>query len=161
VDTIEGDCNGTSFKYTPDILVIDTRQFLYTLGTIRIAPHILSVSATMGLTQDYSCLDETDPKTPPAVTDKSPLWNSTSGKLETIRLIVKLDPAIEKLDTLYVDYTLGNTIGYDFQMAKGIDTPLGLSVNYALWFKDVNVNDLSTFEASLRNNIPGSIIRTP
>ena len=161
VDTVEGDCNGTPYRFTPDILVIDTRQFLYTLGTIRVAPHILSVNATMGLTQDYSCLDKTDPITPPAVTDQSPLWNSKASKLETIRLIVKLDPAVETLDTLFVDYTLGNTIAYDFQMAKGIDTPLELSVNYALWFKDVNVNDISTFETSLRNNIAGSIIRTP
>ena len=161
VDTVVGDCNGTPFKFTPDILVIDTRQFLYTLGTMRLAPHLASVNATLGLTVDYSCLDEADENTPPSVTDQSPLWNSQSGKLETIRLILQRDITMEAYDTLYIDYSLGNTIGYDLELEKGIDTPLELSVNYAQWFKDINVSDLSSFETSLRNNIPGSIIRTP
>jgi hypothetical protein len=161
VDTVEADCNGTPFRYTPDILVIDTRQFLYTLGTIRVAPHITSISATLGLTVDYSCLEEGDVNTPASVTDQSPLWNSQSGKLETIRLILQKDIAVEAYDTLYMDYTLGNTIDYDLEMEKGFDTPLTLTVNYAQWFRDASVSDLSSFETSLRNNIAGSIIRTP
>ena len=161
VDSVEGDCNGSTLTYTPDILIIDTRQFLYTLGTIRVAPHILTLHASLGLTEDYSCLDETDPQTPSAVTDQSPLWNTQTGKLETIRLIVQRDTSIESLDTIYIDYQLENTLDYNFQLEKGKDTPLTLSVNYAQWFKDVNVDVLSSFETSLRNNIAGSITRTP
>ena len=161
VDSVEGDCNGAKWKYTPDIIIIDTRKFLYTLGTIRVAPNLVSVHASLGLTEDYTCLDETDPLTPSAVTDQSPLWNSQSEKLESIRLIVQRDTATEVLDTIYVDYHLENTLAYDYQLYKGKDTPLALSVNYAQWFKDVNINVLSSFETSMRTNIAGSIIRTP
>jgi len=161
VDSVEGDCNGSTLTYTPDILIIDTRKFLYTLGTIRVAPHIVSLHASLGLTEDYSCLDETDPQTPSVVTDQSPLWNTQTGKLETIRLIVQRDTSIESLDTIYIDYQLENTLGYDYQLENGKNTPLTLSVNYAQWFKDVNVDSLSSFETSLRNNIAGSITRTP
>jgi hypothetical protein len=161
VDSVEGDCSGSTLTYTPDILIIDTRQFLYTLGTIRVAPHIISLNGFLGLTEDYSCLDETDPQTPSAVTDQSPLWNTQIGKLETIRLIVQRDTAIELLDTIFTDYQLENILDYDFQLEKGKDTQLTLSVNYAQWFRDVNVADLSSFETSMRNNISGSIIRTP
>ncbi|MBP7238680.1 MAG: hypothetical protein KBA14_00505 [Saprospiraceae bacterium] len=161
VDSVEGDCNGSTLGYTPDILIIDTRKFLYTLGTIRVAPNLVSIHATLGLTEDYTCLDETDPMTPAAVTDQSPLWNNQSGKLETIRLIVQRNLAVELLDTIYVDLHLENTIPYDVQLANGKDTPLALSVNYAQWFKDVDVNDLSSFETSMLNNIAGSIIPTP
>lgn len=161
VDSVEGDCNGTKWRYTPDILIIDTRKFLYTLGTIRVAPNLDSIHATLGLTEDYSCLDEADPQTPASVTDQSPLWNNQTGRLETIRLIIQRDLSLELLDTIYVDFHLENTLVYEYQLENGKDTPLGLSVNYAQWFKDVNVHDLSSFETSMRNNIVGSITRTP
>jgi len=161
VDSVDGDCNGSLLKYTPDILVIDTRQFVYTLGTIRVAPHLASVSTSLGLTLDYDCLDESDPETPSSVTDQSPLWNAQSGKLETIRLILQRNLAEETFDTLFVDYSLGIDIPYDEELAKGKDTQLMLSVNYAQWFKDVNVSDLPSFETSMLANIPGSITRTP
>lgn len=161
VDSVEVDCNGSKWKYTPDILIIDTRKFLYTLGTIRVAPLLVSVHASLGLTEDYTCLDKTDPKTPAAVTDQSPLWNAQSGKLEAIRLIVRRSLDLETLDTVYVDVHFDTTLVYDYQLENGKDSPLALSVNYAQWFKDVNVMDLSSFETSISNNIAGSIIPTP
>jgi hypothetical protein len=139
---------------------VDTRKFLYTLGTIRQAPLIDSIRFSFGLTQDFTCLDEEDPATPPDLTDQSPLWSPESSSLETLRLVVERTPGSAIYDTLYINHQMNVRLQYGLAMQKGLDTQLGLSVNYALWFSEVDITDLQTFAASILSNFDGSITKT-
>ena len=161
IDSVDATCDEDVLRYTPDIMVIDTRQFVYTFGTMRKAPHAITLHSIMGLAEDFSCLDASDPATPVNLTDNSPLWNSQTGSLETIRLIVQRNLEETKLDTVFIQHQLLFDLGYDLQMANGKDTLFNLTVNYQQWFKDVDVDDLSSFASSIPSNIPGSIIHTP
>jgi len=161
VDSIDADCDASTLTYTPDNAIVDTRKFLYTLGTIRQAPTIDSIRFAFGLTQDFSCLDEENAATPPELTSQSPLWNPASSSLETLRLIVQRTLGSEVFDTLYIDTQVDIGLGYDLQFRKGFDTQLDLSVNYAMWFSAVDIMDLNTFGTSIVNNFDGSITKTP
>lgn len=161
VDSVEADCGDTKLTYTPDILVVDTRQFSYTLGTIRQSPEIQAVFSTLGLTEDFSCLDWNATDTPDALTDASPLWNPATQRLETIRLVLQKDIDLDVFDTLFIHTQLPTTIAYSAQWSPGIDTQLKLSVNYGLWFKDADLQESLSFETSINTNFEGSISQTP
>jgi hypothetical protein len=161
VDSVNGVCDENIFTYSPDNLIIDSRQFIYTLGSIRQFPVIDSVMFTLGLTEDYSCLDAENPGTPSGLTDQSPLWNKESSSLETMRLIVQKDLDAEIFDTLFINDRIDFQMLYDLQMERGHDTQLMLTVDYALWFKDVDIMDLSTFQSSIGIHFASGISRTP
>jgi hypothetical protein len=161
VDSVDAGCDESTLRFTTDNTVIDTRQFVYTLGTIRQSPLMDAVHFTFGLKQDFSCLDATDPNTPSSLTDQSPLWNEQSSTLETLRLIIQRSLDNETVDTVYINSLMDVRLDYALQLAPGIDTQLDLTVNYAQWFIDADVTDLSSFGTSINTNFAGSIIPTP
>jgi len=161
VDSVEADCGNSVLTYTPDNLIVDTRKFLYVMGTIREPPLIDSIRFAFGLTRDFSCLDENDTATPPELSDQSPLWNPASSSLETVRLVVERTPGSAIYDTLYINHQKGVGLEYGLQFQKGVDTQLSLSVNYALWFSEVDITDLNSFAISILSNFDGSITKTP
>jgi hypothetical protein len=161
VDSVEAGCNESTISFTTDNLIMDTKQFVYTLGSIRKSPAVDSLHFTLGLYQDFSCLDENDTDTPSSLTDQSPLWNPSTATLETIRLIVQRDLENEVNDTLYIHTLQDVRLGYTLQMKPGIDVQLNLSVNYAQWFQDADRSDLSSFSSSITTNFANSIVRTP
>ena len=161
VDSVNAECGDAMLTYTPDIVVVDTRQFSFTLGTIRQSPEIQTVTSTLGLTEDFSCLDWNSADTPDALTDASPLWNPATQRLETIRLVLQKDIDLDVFDTLFIHTRLPATIAYTAQWSPGIDTQLKLSVNYGLWFKDADLEESLSFEVSINTNFAGSISQSP
>lgn len=161
VDSVKAECGDMLLAYTPDILVVETRQFTYTLGTIRDSPLMDSASFTLGLTEDFSCLDPDDADTPDAVTASSPLWNPQTQQLETLRLVLQRDLSSEQMDTLFISGRLDTRIKNTLDLSPGLDAQFKLTVDYALWFSDADVQDLATFEASILSHFQGSIFQTP
>jgi hypothetical protein len=161
VDSLDADCDGSTLRYTPDNAIIDTRKFVYTLGTTRINPVTTSVSYSLGLTRDFSCLDPEDPEVPADLTDRSPLWNPETSKLETLRLIIKRDLNSEIQDTLYMDLDDSQTLDYALTFNKGFDNQFALTVDYSLWFADVDIDSLGTFETSINSHFLESMFPTP
>ncbi len=160
VDSVTVICDDGNLTYAPDILAINAERFNYILGTIRQAPFIDSIRFTTGLTQDISCLDAANPETPIELTDQSPLWNSTSGSLETMRLIIQYDIAVETFDTIYIIDEVVSALVYPFDFIPGEDSQFMLTVDYSLWFQDVNTADPASFRQSIISNFAGSISRT-
>ncbi len=161
VDSVEASCDEDILRFTTDNLIMDSRQFVYTLGTIRESPLIDSLQLALGLYQDFSCLDTSDTDTPVALTNQSPLWNTTTGKLETIRLILQLSLDQETSDTIFITTNDIVRLGYNLQLKPGTDARFDLTVDYVQWFIDADVNDLNSFSQSIKNNFAGSIVRTP
>lgn len=161
VDSVEAGCNEEVLRFTPDILIADTRQFIFPMGTIRKSPATDSLYFSIGLEEDFNCIDEEDPDTPSGITKQSPLWNPQTSSLETIRLVLQRDLSAEDYDTVFISTNVKNVLGYSSQIVKGLDTQLNLTVNYALWFQDADIEDLSSFNTSLLNHLEGSIFRTP
>lgn len=160
VDSVTGPCHSSMLTFTPDILTIDTRQFSYSLGTIRRAPFTDSVRFVVDLAEDYSCLDPEDPKTPSNVTDQSPMWNPAISELETGRMVLQRDLGSVTFDTVYFSTFLEFSLPYSLQMRNGFDEQFNLTVNYAEWFSDVDVNNLASFSTSVITHLPGSITPT-
>lgn len=161
VDSVEAGCDESTLRFTTDNLIMDSRQFVYTLGTIRESPLIDSLQLALGLYQDFSCLDTSDTDTPVSLTNQSPLWNVKTGTLETIRLILQLNLDQEATDTLFVTTNDFIRLEYLLQLKPGTDAQLDLTVDYSQWFSNVNVNDLNSFGHSIETNFAGSVIRTP
>lgn len=161
VDSVTVICDNGNLTYAPDILAINAERFNYTLGTIRQAPLIDSIHFTTGLTQDISCLYTENTEVPVELTDQSPLWNAQSGSLETMRLIIQYDIAVETFDTIYISDQEVTALAYSFDFIPGEDSQFKLTVDYSLWFKDVNTENPASFRQSIITNFAGSIIRTP
>lgn len=160
VDSSIADCPGEMFNYTNDIQVIRPSAFVYTLGTSRKASDIDSLGFHFGLVEDFSCLDDSLSTTPDILTDVSPLWNPATGMLSTIRLIVHRFTNDTIPDTLFIDLHQAEKIAYQDTMTQGENFSFLLTVNYALWFSTVDVNDLNSFSISIDQGLPGSIRRT-
>lgn len=161
VDSVEASCDEDILGFTTDNLIIDSRQFVYNLGTIRESPLIDSLQFALGLYQDFSCLDTSDTDTPFSLTNQSPLWNAETGKLEMIRLILQLSLDQETTDTIFVTTNDITRLGYILQLKPGTDARFDLTVDYAQWFNDVNVIDINSFGHSIEANFSGSVVRTP
>lgn len=161
VDSVEASCDEDILRFTTDNLIMDSRQFVYTLGTIRESPLIDSLQLALGLYQDFSCLDTSDTDTPVALTNQSPLWNAKTGKLETIRLILQPRLDQETTDTIFITTNDIVRLGYNLQLKPGTDARFDLTVDYAQWFIDADVNDLNSFGHSIETYFAGSIVRTP
>jgi hypothetical protein len=160
VDSVNAACHATTLAYTPDILTTGTRQFSYTLGTIRLAPLTDSLFMTLGLVEDFSCLDPDDESTPSNITDQSPLWNKETGTLETLRLVLQRDLNTVTFDTVFLTTNFEFRLPYTVQLRSGFSEKFDLTVNYALWFQDADTGDLSSFGTSIINYLPGSISPT-
>ncbi len=160
VDSVSAPCNQTLLEFTPDILTIDTRQFSYTLGTIREAPLIDSVKLVVDLVEDFSCLDPDDPATPSNVTDQSPMWNPATTSLETGRMVLQRDLASVTYDTVYFTTKVEISLPYSLQLRNGFTEQFNLTVNYAEWFSEVDVDNLASFSTSVETHIAGSITPT-
>lgn len=160
VDSVTVTCDDGDLTYSPDNLPIGTEQFNYTLGSVRKSPVIDSLHFNIGLTQDFSCLDSEIPGTPLDLTDQSPLWNYQSGSLETMRLIIQRDTAVETFDTVFISDKIVTALAYPFEFIPGKDSKFMLTVDYHLWFQDVNTTDLGSFRQSIISNFAGSITRT-
>lgn len=161
VDSVNAECGSEVLSYTPDILMIDTRQFTYTLGTIRQSPVMDSLFFTLGLVEDFSCLDPDAADTPESLTESSPLWNPETQQLETIRLVLQRDITAEQLDTIYISGRLTGRIKNYLDLAPGIDGQMKLTVDYGQWFSDADVQNLASFSQSILNHFQGSIFQTP
>jgi len=161
VDSVTAACHSATLTYTPDVLVVDTRKFSYTLGTIRQAPLLESVQFSLGLVGDFSCLGEDNPDIPVDLTDQSPLWNPQTSSLETVRLIVRRSLSSDLVDTIFINTQMEYFIPYNEQIDLGFDFELGLTVNYGQWFQDVDINELSSFRSSILTQLDGSFSRTP
>ena len=161
VDSVQFECENESFLYTPDLLLIDPRLFTYTLGTIRTSPQMDSVFLSFGLAQDFSCADPADPDLPVALQAGSPVRDPATGTLHTMRLILKRNPQVEVLDTLFVSGGIPIALAYPFSFDRGINTQWRISVNYADWFRDVDVLNLDSFQPSVLAGLQGSFFPTP
>ena len=161
VDSIENVCDEIAFRYTPDNIIIDTRKFGYTLGTIREHPVTDSVFFSLGLTRDFSCLDDEDPTVPPDLTENSPLWNPATASLETMRLIIRKDSAFLTFDTLFMNLSTNIALGYVLEIEKGFDTQFALTIDYARLFAEANLQDPGSFEMSVITHFRESIFPTP
>lgn len=161
VDSVENECNNIAFRYTPDNVIIDTRKFAYTFGTIREHPVTDAVYFSLGLTRDFSCLDDEDPTVPPELTENSPLWNPATSSLETMRLIIRRDLDTTTLDTIFMDVSSNRALGYELVIEKGFDTQFLLTIDYARLFTEVDIQDLGSFEMSVISHFNESIFPTP
>jgi len=160
VDSVNVTCLDGDLTYSPDNLLVDTEHFNYPMGLIRQAPVMDSLRFVFGLNQDFSCLDADITGTPPELTDQSPLWNPLSGTLETMRLIVQTDTAVESFDTIFISDEAISTLAYPFEFIPGEDSQFKLTVDYSLWFKDVNTADTASFRHSIITNFATSILPT-
>jgi len=160
VDSVNVTCDDGDLTYSPDNLLVDPEHFNYTMGMIRKAPVIDSLRFIIGLSQDFSCLNAENIGTPPELTDQSPLWNPRSGSLESIRLIIQNDIAVESFDTIFISDEAITTLAYPFDFTPGEDSQFELTVDYSLWFKDVNTADTTSFRHSIITNFAGSILPT-
>ena len=161
VDSADIACNGGLLRYTPDILVVETRQFVYTLGTMRTSPLIDSVHLVFGLHPSLDCVDASSSSTPAVLSDNVSLWDESLSSRATVRLVLQRDLANEIKDTLYIHTFQNLGLAYDLGLKPGINTTLNLTVNYALWFENADIQDLDSFEASILSGIKGSIFKTP
>ena len=161
VDSAEIACNGSILHYTPDIILVDTAQFVYTLGTIRESPLIDSVELNFGLLSALDCIDATAISTPVILSDESPLWDHQLASRAALRIIFQKDLSIETFDTVYIHTRRDMSLGYDLEFRARLPASLNLSVNYALWFSNVDIQDPASIESSILAGIPGSIFKTP
>jgi hypothetical protein len=161
VDSVEVPCNGSMIRYTPDILLVDSRQFEYTLGTIRKSPLIDSISLKFGIVPALNCVDVTASNIPPVLSDKSALWDAQLSSLAALRIVLQRDLSSETFDTLYIHSLQSLKLQYDFDIKPGIQTTLKISVDYAPWFSQGDVQNLDSFQSSILAGLQGSISKTP
>jgi len=160
VDSTEADCAGHKLRYTKDINAIESRIFIYLLGNYRQAPVIDSVNFHMGLVEDFECLDDTLSSTPDILTPASPLWNPHTEDLSTMRLVVNRNIVDSVFDTVFIDLHQLFSVSYPHILARGADYSFLLTVNYAMWFEQVDISDLNSFSSSITQGLEGSITRT-
>lgn len=160
VDSAEISCNDGFLSYTPDIILVDSRQFQYTLGTIRQSPLIDSIDFKLGLLTDLDCIDATSTGIPPVFSSSSPLWDKLTGTRASIRLVLQRDTSIQTLDTVYIHTLQSIRLGYDLNFVTGLPTTLKVTVDYAKWFSNVDVHDLNSFQTSILNGVIDSFSKT-
>jgi hypothetical protein len=153
-------CPQEQVLHTPDFLIIDPQQFVYSLGTIREAPYVESIMFEFGLPPELQCADETLSTTPAALRASSPLWDPASSSLASLRLVVQLNINSAELDTLFMFDRFSQHVSDTLDFIPGRDPGFKLTVNYAQWFRDADVNNLPSFTASIQANVNESIFPT-
>lgn len=160
IDSSSISCESAIINYTRDILIIEPERFQYTLDSIKKFPSITNLKLKLGWSPDLSCIDPYPELQGSVFADENPLWDSLGNARSAIRLIIQPDLNTENTDTLYIHACKEIQIPYEHTFVPGQVTQLDLSVNYAQWFRSVNVTDLNSFAASLLLNLEGSIHRT-
>lgn len=161
IDSTDIACGNESVRYTHDLVIVEPRKFVYVLDTIRLSPEVRTLNLKFGWKEELQCVDETSENIPAEFSDASPLWDTLSDSRAAIRLILQPDLNIYHFDTLYIHTCQDLQIPYEYDFIPGKDTQLNISVNYALWFQNADINDLNTFSSSVLENIVGSFTRTP
>lgn len=160
VDSAEISCSGGFLSYTPDIILVDSRQFQYSLGTIRQSPVIDSVGLKLGLNPELDCIDATSTGIPPVFSSSSPLWDKLSGTRATIRLVLQLDTSVQTFDTLFIHTTQNIGFAYDFSFKAGIPASIKVTVDYGRWFSTADIFDLNSFQTSIEAGIKDSFFQS-
>ncbi len=160
VDSMSMPCEDFTFRYTPDILLVDARQFTYTLGTVQKARQIATNYMYVGTPVEYSCLLETA-SAPTQITKSSPLWDPEEAALASIRMVIQPDINADQLDTIYIQDVLLASVELQLDMVKGFDTQLRLTIDYSIWWKDADGTDPASFGISLRQNFDNGVFQTP
>jgi hypothetical protein len=160
IDSIQAPCGTGLLRYPPDIVMIDPKNFTFLIGDITVAPIMDSVLFHVGLTSDFDCLDDLDPATPAILTPSSPLFNPDEGALNAIRLVINRNPADTITDTIFIDLVKPITLAYPYHFMRGTNTQFILTVNYADWFREIDVEQISSFTTSVTNGLAGSFRKT-
>ncbi|MEO6130305.1 MAG: MbnP family protein [Saprospiraceae bacterium] len=160
VDSSELTCGTGKLHFTPDILVVDSRQFQYVLGTIRESPMVDTLMLRLGLSSDLDCLDPSASETPSILSDKGILWDDSTKSLATIRLVLQKDTSQEIFDTLLVHFSNDISLPYELNFTPGISTMLKLTVDYAKWFSGVDILDPMSIRSSLELGVGSSFSKT-
>lgn len=161
VDSADITCPAGILTYTPDIILVDARQFQYSLGTIRQSPHIDSVRLKLGLLEALDCIDPASAGVPSVFSDKTALWDREFNSRATLRLVIQRDISAEIFDTLFIHTLQDIDLDDDQYLAPGIQATLKLTVNYAKWFSNVDILDLNSFQSSIESGVQGSFYKTP
>ena len=161
VDTTEIGCGASTLLYTPDIIGIETKRFVYVLDTFKVFPIIDSIRFDVGCLERFDCVDEDGDLTPAVLSDESPLWDSLAMQRASVRIVLQKDLMMEQLDTVYLRLCHRAGIDYDENFQPGRAQVLDITVNYAKWFEGFDAMELLTLESSFNAGIPGSFTRTP
>ena len=161
IDSSEVACGTNMIGFTHDIVIVEPRKFVYVLDTFRLYPTINEIQLKAGWKPELQCVDETDVNLPVVFHNTSPLWDSTANARAAIRLIVQIDTSNEVFDTVFIHTCQDIFVGYEFDFKPGKDTKFDLTVNYAAWFEEADIDDLNSFITSVLENIQGSFTRTP
>lgn len=161
VDSTTIECNGTDFNFIPDQVIIDSRQFNYTIGTIRTSPLIDTVMFKVGIEPGIQCATTSIDSLPGQLTKNSSLFDKDEAALAAVRLIVRrfVPEAVD--DTLYIHTCLPVTLPLTLGPSPGENAHLEVTVDYATWFEGVNANDLQTFISTTMNHAIESFYATP
>jgi len=161
VDSTDFNCNNSIITLTPDHLLIDSRQFNYTLGTYHYSPDLDSLFFMFGLQPGLQCNLDTTSELTTNLSIKSPLWDPSTTTLATLRLILQPDTSDANLDTFYLHDLRVISLDFDQDIKPGFTSSLGLTVDYAQWFSQANIHDTSSIRASILAGLKESIIKTP
>jgi hypothetical protein len=160
IDSAMISCNGGFLMYTPDIILVDSRQFQYTLGTIRQSPVIDSVHLKLGLLPALDCIDGTSTGIPSVFSTASALWDKQTASRASVRLVLQKDTSMQTFDTIFIHTLLDIDLGYDLNMEAGKQTTLVLTVDYAKWFSDADIMLPNSFQASIETGVKDSFYKS-
>ena len=161
VDSADFICATGNVRVPSDIILVDTRQFIYNIGSFRLFPKIDSLYFTFGFPAALDCVDPGHDSTAVVLSEDSPVYDSVSMSRAAVRMIIQRDLMTENVDTVFVHTRFDMGIPYDFQFVSGFDPKIRLTVEYSEWFSEVDVNDISTFRNSVRDHAALSFSRTP
>ena len=161
IDSTEIQCGADVIRYTPDIVQVDARRFVYLLDSIRVFPFIEALNFKVGVVPELNCVDETDDDTPLVLSDASPLWDTLANARSAIRVVLQTDTSVLSLDTVYIHTCLPVSLPYFEEFEPGRDKVLNLTVDYSLWFSTFDKMNLNSLTPSLITGIPVSFSRTP
>ena len=157
----EIDCGNSTVSYSPDLLLIEPKKFLYPIDSTRSHPVISEVQFKTGWNPELSCVDANRTDIPALFTDQSILWDPALSSRAAVFLVVERDTSLDILDTFYIHTCIAHELGYEGEFVPGTNTQFEITVNYASWFQDVLVAEPASFMVSILENIPGSFTRTP
>jgi len=161
IDSSEIACGNESIPYTRDLVLVDPKKFVYVLDTFRLSPAVRTLHLKLGWKEELQCVDETSDNIPAEFSDASPLWDSVTNSRAAIRLILQRNLNVNQFDTIYIHTCQEIQIAYDYDFIPGRDTQFNISVNYAQWFHNADINNLNSYSTSILENIKGSFTRTP
>jgi len=161
IDSTDIQCGEDVIRYTPDIVQVDARRFVYLLDSIRVFPFIENINLKVGVVSELNCVDATDDDTPLVLSDASPLWDTLANARSAIRVVLQTDTSVLSFDTVYIHTCLPVSLTYMEEFEPGIDKVLNLTVDYSLWFATFDLMNPGSIQSSLITGIPVSFSRTP